>query len=159
MAASTPIDVGDVAPDVVCPGLSGTSGRLLRLSRVVEDAVSVLAFCPFDALDRVEFVDWLQFLEGVATLVVTDRPYGACRRAPAALDAAVPLLCDGDGSVARTYGVRYETGPAAQAVFLLDRDRTVRRRWTVPRGFTPTAVFEAAQDLTARQPTPIPHGP
>jgi peroxiredoxin Q/BCP len=139
------LKVGDPAPDFELPGtgektyrLSDYRGRKLVLAFYPGDftAVCTKQFCSYR--DQSDKLDGL----GAEVLGISPQSVASHERFAEEQRLNVPLLADGDKSVARAYGVL--AGPMVRrAVFVIDEEGIVRHRKVTLAGLT----YESVDDL------------
>jgi len=134
--------VGQRAPAFELPGTGGDGIETHALAEYLDrEWTVVLLFYPFDfhptcvsRLCALRDASWLTLLDDVVVLGVgTDSAYSH-RRFAESEGIGFPLLSDADGRVAEAYGVLADEleghrGVAAQALFVVDPDRTVQYAW------------------------------
>ncbi len=139
------LNVGDRAPDFELPGtgdktyrLSDYRGRKLVLAFYPGDftAVCTRQFCSYR--DQGEKLDGL----GADVLGISPQSVESHERFAEEKRLNVPLLADGDKSVARAYGV-LAGSMVRRAIFVIDEEGVVRHRKVTLAGLT----YESVDDL------------
>ncbi len=117
------IGVGDPAPDFTAPS---SSGGLFSLSSLRGRPVILFFFPRANSLgctiETRAFADHFSEIHaaGVAVVGVSVDPLGAQKSFATKCDVAIPLVSDGDKSIARAYGVLGFLGFARRVTFFLD---------------------------------------
>jgi len=153
---------GQRAPRFSLVGATGDSIDRHRLTEYTDNGWTVvLLFYPFDfhpvcadQLCSVGDADWLSTLEDVVVLGIgTDSAYSH-RAFALAHDIGYTLLSDGDGSVARAYGVLTDEHEghrivARSALYVVEPDRRIRHVW-VGDGVEDRPNLEAVEGVIER---------
>lgn len=123
--------LGERAPDFT---LESTTGRLSLAERLEKHAV-LLVFYPGDdtpvcTRQLCDYRDNLSVFRGlgVDVLAVNTQSLASHQKFAEKHDLPFPLLADEDGTVCEAYGASGLLGMTKRALFLIDRDGTVRYR-------------------------------
>lgn len=158
------LGAGDRAPRFSLQGTDGTDIATYALDPQLADGPVLLSFFPFafspvctEQICNIRDVEWFSIREGFSVLgISTDSPF-AQRAFAAEHDVDFPLLSDGDGAVADSYGVLADglegvSHVAKRATVLVDESGTIRHaELTEDHSQTPdlSAVKAAAADIQA----------
>jgi len=129
---------GERAPEFELRGTTGDGLEHYRLSEYLADGPVLLSFYPFDfspacttEVCELRDAEWFRFVDNLDIFgISTDGPYAHMAFSDR-YGIDFPLLSDTDGSVAASYGTRYEEyqgfrGIIQRSTFLVDDDRTIR---------------------------------
>ncbi len=156
------LQLGDLAPEF---SLVGTGDRPYRIRELVGSPV-VLAFYPddFSPVCTTQLRAYSDSIDdfttlGAVMLGISPQSLSSHESFSERLGIRFPLLCDGDRSVARSYGVLGPLGFYRRSVFVLDREQRISYRHVSRAGLTfrssdelLRAVQEAVDDSTGRSP-------
>jgi peroxiredoxin len=137
------IPVGSEAPDFALTGTDGESIGEYRLSNHLAEGPVVLAFYPQDfspvcteELCTLHEGDFFSFVPGVDIFGISTDGVYSHREFVRQHDLGFPLLSDGEGSTAESYGVRYAepherfgARVTKRSLFVVDTDRRVQYAW------------------------------
>jgi peroxiredoxin len=154
------LQVGQRAPEFSLPGTDGGGIDEHSLAEYTDRGWSVvLVFYPFDFHPActarwcaLRDADWLTIADDVVVLGVSTDSVHAHRAFADEYNLDFPLLADGDGRVAESYGVladEFESHRrvARLSLFVVDPDRTVQYAWAGD-GPEDAPEFEAVERAT-----------
>lgn len=138
---TSPLEVGETAPDFELPGAGEDGIDTFRLSEYTETGPVLLSFYPFDfssicteQLCRFRDMEWVQVAEDTDVFAVSGDSVYSHRAFRRENEFQFPLLTDRLAHVAGSFGVRYgelKRHPAVcqRAMFGIDADRRIGYRW------------------------------
>jgi peroxiredoxin len=116
------------APNFELPGTNGGDGALYRLSDFTDHGVTLVGFVAAESLASVAYLAWLDLVDGVDVVLVSDRKCTALDPRRSGVSLGVPLLGDPSGVVAARYGAPFDGTPGT--LVLVDAEERVQRVWS-----------------------------